>query len=731
MIKKTKYLSQKERETARKYYYRFVSFNGMGFSFLGTTTVYLLAILYGATNMELGYISAATYITGGLLIFYPRVFRGKQNKKVGYIAWQLRGLVSLAYFILPLLAGRTAVYLILITYTFFCMTRTIGVAFQQTIQKMVSTSRTRGEVVTTTSTRFNTVALLSRFFSYVITSLQFLSDLTGLLTLQALGVLTNTVASLNLKKMPNREVVDYTAGQHMGRILANSFRKKKIKNTLILRWSVICFEILAAMAVPFVRQFVGFTTSQVFMYSLIITTASILAALVIKPFNDKLGSRPFIIPAALSGAVIFGTWMTISPDRSPEFFYILGFLTVFTQSALSLLASRLFIQSIPDEGSVSYTSMDVVITSVIALVLGFVAGGLADFSKAEGTLPWLNIYGLTFSLGLIISLFIFFIALFFDEEGSASLSKTWSMIFSIEHMRTFRDINRLNSGNSSHKRKTLILSLAYTGSSLANDEIRQMFHNPISSEKSDIMKTLFERKRPELIPDLIREAKEVHSLYREEAIFALGAYPEKIVEDALVELIEDPDPLTASNAAKSLGRIGNTDCLDKIFKRFSGEKRGQIQKDLNYTIALYNMAPEGNWLEGLFSREQAELGESYEQSILTLVSRQINTGPPLGWIYQMNNMEPGEGMMILLDESREIDLFYRAHEQLFNAYNENRFSDIWNWCREQLEKMNDFKGAAGPIVRSILAFDTAAADSSNTIGALYYSYLIISGGGVL
>jgi len=731
MIKKTKYLSQKERETARKYYYRFVSFNGMGFSFLGNTTVYLLAILYGATNTQLGYISAAVYITGGLLIFYPRVFKGKSNKQVGYVAWQLRGLVSLAYLLLPLLTGKAAVYLILITYTFFCMTRTIGVAVQQTIQKMVSTSRTRGEVVSTTSTRFNIVALMSRFFSYGLTSLHFLSDLTGILTLQALGVLTNTIASFTLRKMPNREVVDYTPGQHIGRILTDSFKKKKIKTILILRWSVICIEILAAMTVPFIRQFVGFTTSEVFMYTLMITMSSILAAVVIKPFTDKLGSRPFIIPAAATGALLFLTWMTIPPGRSPEFFYILGFLTVFIQSMLSLLSSRLFIQSIPDEGSVSYTSMDIVVTSVLALILGFLAGGLADFSEAAGTLPLMNIYGLTFSLGLIMSVIIFFVAAGFEEEGSASLRKTWGMIFSPEHMRTFRDINRLNSGNSSHRRKTLILSLAYTGSSLANDEIRQMFHSPISSEKSDIMKTLFERKRPELIPDLIREAKEVRSLYREEAIFALGAYPDKEVENALIEILEDPDPLTASNAAKSLGRIGNTGCLERIYKRFTEEARGHIQKDLNYMIALFNMAPEGDWLEGLFSAEQGQLGEIYEQTILTLVSRQINTGPPLGWIYQMNNTEPGEGMMILLDESREIDLFFQAHERLFNSYNEQHYDAIWEWCREKLGSIKEFKGAAGPIVKSILSFDLKAADSSNSIGVLYYTYLILSNGGTL
>ncbi|MDC7241567.1 MAG: MFS transporter, partial [Spirochaetales bacterium] len=624
MIKKTKYLSQKERETARKYYYRFVRANGIGFSFLGNTTVYLLAILYGAGNIELGYISAAHYITGGLLIFYPLLFRGRSNSRVGYVAWQLRGLVSLAYLLLPFLHGRTAVTLILVTYTLFCITRTIGVAVQQTIQKMVSTSRTRGEVVMTASTNFNSYALVSRFFSYVLTSLHFLSDLAGILILQVLGVIANTAASFNLKKMPNREVVDYIKGEHMGRLLINTFKKKRERTILLLRWSAISIEILVGMTIPFIRQYAGFTAPQVFMYTIIITIASVTAALIIRPFADRMGSRPFILPAGITAAILFFTWMTVSPGQSSEFFYILGFVTVFVQNILSLLSARLFIQSIPDEGSVSYTSMDVVVTSVLALVLGFAAGGLADLSATALDIPLLNVYGLTFALAMAVCIFITIAAAGFYEKGSATMKKTWTMLFSIEHMRTFRDISRLSSGSSNLKRKTLILCLAFTGSSLANEEIRQMFKNPVSAEKSDIMKTLFERKRPELVPDLISEALEKHSLYRQEAIFALGAYPDPNVEKALMELLEDEDGLTASNAAKSLGRIGHTASQDKVYHRYLNGKRGNMHRDLNYLIALYNMAPAGEWLESLFSPEISSEGKTYEQNIYTLLARQMD-----------------------------------------------------------------------------------------------------------
>lgn len=731
MIKKTRYLSQKERETARKYFFRFVSFNGISFSFLGNTTVYLLAILYGASNLQLGYISAAAYITGGMLIFYPRLFQGKSNKKVGFIAWLLRGLVCLGYLLLPMLSGAPAVWVILITYTLFCITRTIGVAIQQSIRKMISTSRTRGEVIMTSSTRFNSIAMISRFFSYMLTSFSYLSELTGILTLQFIGIIANTFASINLRKMPNREVVDYQPGQNMVRILKDTFKKKRERTILLLRWSAISIEILGAMTIPFLRQYAGFSASQIFMYTLIITVASIVAALIIRPFADRMGSRPFILPAGITAGLLYLTWMTISPDRSPEFFFILGFLTVFVQNILSLLTARLFVQSIPEEGSVSYTSMDIVVTSFLALLLGMAAGGLADLASAGFNLPILNVYGLTFTLALIICIFITGVASGFYEKGSATMKKTWTMLLSIEHMRTFRDISRLSSGKSNHKRKTLILSLAYTGSSLANEEMRQMFLNPVSSEKSDIMKTLFERKRPELIPDLIREAMEKHSLYRHEAIFALGAYPSQEVEETLIQLFDDEDSLTASNAAKSLGRIGHTASLEKIYNRYISGKRGNITRDLNYVIALHNMAPEGKWLESLFSAEISDLGKCYEQSLYTLFSRQKDMNPPLGWIYQMNNIDYGEGIHILLDETREMEIFFQAQSHLYSSYNSKNYAAIWSWCQESLNDVENLSKAATPIVRSILQFDPHSGNPSNSIAVLYYTYQILSEGGAL
>jgi len=724
MIKKTKYLSQTERESGRKYFYKYAGWNGVGFSFLGNTTVYLLAILYGASNTQLGYISSVIYITGISLLFYTRLFNGKSIKSVGLTAWFIRGLVCLGYLALPLLQGQAAVFLILTIYTLFCITRTIGVAVNQNIQKMISTSRTRGEVVMTASTRNNTAGIFSRIFSYIVTITSFASELTELLFLQLLGIISNTIAVIVFKKIPSREKIEHTPGRHVGKLFIENMNLSRERRMLIVRWGSAGIQILSGMTIPFLRKYAGFSAPMIFLYSIVITLAAITGALIIRPFADRLGSRPFILPVVVMTGGVFIVWMFADPSRNMEFFYILGFFTVMLQNILVLLSSRLFIQAIPEEDSISFTSMDVFVTSILAFFLGFLGGYLADFS-GENPLPYLNIYGLTFSIAVFLCVIIMITAIHFEEKGSASLKKTWTMIFSIDHLKTFMDINRLNTYNSTVKRKSLILSLGYTGSSLANDEIRQIFLQPLSPERGEIIKTLFEKKRPQLIPELIREASEVHSFNRQEAIFALGSYPTKNVEELLIALMQDPDSRTASNAAKSLARIGNKDQYQVAYQRFLKEERGSLREDLNYLVSFHHFDPGGKWLECLFSDETIKNGEIYTQNFITLIARQKNMNPPLGWIFQKNNDIQGEGMSILLDETREMELFFSNQEWLYKCFIEDKYTLIWEWCQSVL-KENKSAGPSIPIMKSIQDFNRESADPTNTLAVVFFSYHILN-----
>ena len=70
---KTKYLSDKEKRIGQKHMYRQEVFNGISFSLMGETVVYLLALYFGAGNFALGYLSV--FLAGIITSRRPRMLR--------------------------------------------------------------------------------------------------------------------------------------------------------------------------------------------------------------------------------------------------------------------------------------------------------------------------------------------------------------------------------------------------------------------------------------------------------------------------------------------------------------------------------------------------------------------------------------------------------------------------------------------------------------------------------
>ena len=67
--------------------YRQELYNGVAYSLLGDTLVYLLAISFGAGNIALGYISSASYIAGIVLPFVPQMFQGQPDKGTSWFGY--------------------------------------------------------------------------------------------------------------------------------------------------------------------------------------------------------------------------------------------------------------------------------------------------------------------------------------------------------------------------------------------------------------------------------------------------------------------------------------------------------------------------------------------------------------------------------------------------------------------------------------------------------------------
>ncbi|OQX28531.1 MAG: hypothetical protein B0D92_08445 [Spirochaeta sp. LUC14_002_19_P3] len=722
-MNRTIYLSRLERRIGSDYYMKFTSWNGLGVTFLGESTVTLLAMNFGAGNLELGIISAMLYMSGIILPIVPRLLRGGNVVTLGFWIWLLRGSISLAYLALFFINGRKAVFLILTLYGLFCILRTVGMAMINTVQKRLMVSRTQGEVLFRISASFQGTQILSRIISFIILSLKHLTDLFGLLTLQGLGFFTNILAALNFKKIPNRTKVEYKKGENIFVLLKRNLKYTPQRRILIIHWIALGQLILFAMTVPFLRRSAGFSTAAVFLFTISLSLAAFLASIMLRLIVQRTGSRPLLFFSALPTALMFLLWTFIPANYTPALFSIMGFVTMFFLHSLGLAASRLVISITPDEGSVVFNSMETFATSIIAILLGFSAGFLADISNSAAELIAINNFGLVFLPGAIGALLQAVLICRVPEAGSLSLRESLRIIINIDNLKTWQTLSNLEATADPVKRRTLVQAMGHSRAPIASHEIGKILSEPLSHEKGELIDSLFFTPRPELLYFLCTEALEPLTFHRDRAIFALGAYPGERTEEVLEILLHDPDKRIQAIAAKSLGRIGSTKNLELIHSRW--QESSSLHQKLDYMIALFHADPEHRYIYDLFSEKTVREGERAERTYFTLLTNQFGMVPALGLLYREESARYGMGLELLLEESRDTKFVLDKSGELIELWMMEEFQKIWQLCQNALRNIQTH-ALLEPLLGALKGFPESSADAANTLAGLYFSYQIFT-----
>ncbi|MGL1894488.1 MAG: HEAT repeat domain-containing protein [Spirochaetaceae bacterium] len=677
----TIFLSEKEKKYAQKKVYTFQGLNGMGFNFMGETPVYLMAIQFGATNIELGFISSVIFLTGFILVFLPRLLAGKNLIKLQYTAWVLRGLFVLLYMFLFFLEGRPAVLLILVVYTLFCSARIVGVVIWNPLIKMVTTSTNRGNVLALGFIANQSASVISKLISFIVTSFKLLSGISGLLLLQLLGVILNTTAAFQLKKIPCREVVAYEKSRNLFVIFKESITNKKRSYPLLVRWISISVMVVNGLTIVFLRKEVGFSANLVFLYTMVIAFANILSGLFAKTFADRIGSRPLLIGSNILLSIFLFIWVLLPVSNStfiPYYFYfILGFFSNFFLLSNNVLIDRVIVNTMPENDSFGYNSMINFVTASFSLITGLTGGLLIDKGVSlTNYLP--NNFTLLFLFGLILSISMILISFKIIDKGSLSAKETASILFSLEGLRAYNYIGKLNNIYDPVKKRTVILSISQNDTDIATKELKSILSSPLSPVKGDVIKSLFNHPRKELMEELINEAKDSGSYHQKKAVFALGAYPYKEVEEVLLQLFKSDDDVIKSNAAKSLGRIGNKDLLEEIYDY---ESRVESPWDkLNYLIALKNMDDTGFIFSKVYQSCKIKDDSIFKQTYYSLVSDLLDFTPRLSDIYAAKNQKKGEGIKEFLEQTRDIDVFNTNHKKLISWFVNSNWDKIWDLC---------------------------------------------------
>lgn len=681
VMMQTKFLSAWERDKGQKLYFRHASFNGLNFPLMGDAVVYLLALAFDANNVQLGYLSSTLHIAGLVLPFVPFLFKGINIRKIFFVSWIFRGLVCLAYFSLIFVkSDSTGVYIILTAYTLFAVCRTLGMSAGEPIQKMINTPQSLGVFIVKLFSRFNITRLFAQILSFIVLSVRQLAGLTGLLILEGSGIFFNMMAALPLRKIPCRETMATGKGFSTYREIFASLNKSRMQG-IFLRWLSLLQIIVLGFVIAFLRRSVGLPANMIFMYSIIASSAVVFAMWLIKPFVERISSKSLLVLSSGASLVCFCLWALMPADIS---FWVIIPLTIFTHGAANLVflfSSRVLLRTTPDDNRMEYFALVNFSSAVISLAGGIAAGVLADYSlRIE--IAFMNDFSLTFLLGAAVAVLAGIVGFGINEVERLSVKETVQMLFSLRDLKAHFTVHQYSQEEDPDKRWILLRNISSSGTRIVTGEIKHILDNPFSSEKAEILKALFRHPRPELLDYILCEAQDRSSYTREEAVFALGAYPGKKTEQTLIPILDDPDLRIRSSAAKSLGRIGceRPGLAARILSDMEKES-AFIPALLNYGIALYHLDNEGKFLTRMFHFPLRDRGA---QSFYSLISALLKLTPPLAELFQAENGKAGEGMQVFLENARELEPFLADQKKLLKFLKQDRFHEIGAWCSGQV-----------------------------------------------
>jgi hypothetical protein len=718
----TEFLSQEEREEGLKNYQHHSFWNGLGINFLNTPIISLLAITFGATNLQLGYISSVFHFAGIILIFLPRLLDGVKIKSVLFLGWLIRGLVCVLYGALFFLEGQTAVAWIMLLYTLFAVSRIVGVPMAQPIQKSLVRKAEEGSIVIKLHLRLTISQIISQVISFVLMSIRFFGGLAGLVLLTFIGAVNNTIASLYLRKIPSRERVRYRKGKNVFALLADTLRSPVRGRIFVVRLINLGAGILLTFGVAFLRRSIGMPSNMVFVHTLVGAVAAMLGTRVLRPFVDSIGSKSLMVISSLFLAVLATVWAVLPTDLPWAVYYAIGFFIAFLLRLRLLLMSRLLIKTMPSKDRISYTAMLNFMSAIVGIALGLAGGGLADISEIYA-LPVPHIYTFTYFLAALFCLAGGLVALRIHDPGSLSIKETAAVFLSVKTIRAYLDIYQLDVTDSQKRRESSMLSLEQSDTPIATEQMQMRLKSPLPWEKERILRSLAAYPREELLDDIIREAQDPFSYNRRDAIYTLGSYSSRGSAKALRSFTDDESAEVAAAALRSLARIGRRTDLGKLYKILEDPAiLGRAEIDALRALSL--MDEEGQFIRNMFSLVPHEKGRRFQQLAFILCARSLELTPPLSDYYVLENREGLAGFEELISEARLVPAFLQQADALESHYKEDRLAEIWQWCSANLTPLSTENGYRH-LRAAIIESPPSEYSRTNTIAVTYFTYQLL------
>lgn len=548
---------------------RFGKLNPLGANLAIGPVVTLLALLYGASDLQTGLLYASVHLCGVIVLIAPLLCQGLDASRVYAGAWLARSSLSMAYLVLPFLPGNQfKIWLLIVVYFGFMTARAIGVIASQVVTKTICRPGELGAFVSrqlswwhigTIAINLLTAAILNRAGWFPSREWAFFSILV-------LGIPLNFAASWALRRLPPTGILPQGSPLKLLATIPSVWHNLERREVVLLAGLIVPMGIAAGYQLNYFKVVLHLSDDIVFLTTIGGMLAMLMGAYLAGVVGRSIGFRPLQFGAhgllAVCGlAMAWGTLLPV-PLQAPAAIaiYILNSLCI---SVSGTVFSALSIDRLGDAHRME-TSIIFQLAATLAagLGLGIVALGK---SLCADSIPGGHLYSHICLIGAFFSLCVCWSSLRLRRPDD----NAWGDIAFLHPANLVSAVRMHQVENSSEpilERMHSLENILSSGTAVGRARMLELLASPDTALRASAYRSLYIDPQPAARPLVLREALEATSPLRREAITALGFLKDRSLLPALRPLLTGSSPRLAATTFKTLMRLGEHPSESEILK---------------------------------------------------------------------------------------------------------------------------------------------------------------------
>ena len=641
-------LSRRVQRKAQKHVTWIGFVNALGFGFLTGQTIYLLGLVYGATDTHMGILYAAPFLTTFAAILVPFWLNGRETTAMWSRFWLLRTVVCLGYFVLLFLAPTPLrIWLFVGLHLAFMIFRSFGMAGYFTVIRAFAPPGETSQLMARSLGATQVGVLLATICGFWVTRSNWLgSEEWSLFLLIGVGTFFNGVTAWLISRLPRTGYLTNGSRQSLVRACVETWRQHQLREvaTVVVLHAVAA--VFAGYLISYMRNVALFGVDHIFFYTVLGVVASILISRVLKIMGRWVRPRILLCATHAVLALIVLLWALL--DWMPRLAYSVGgiaalySLTILCLTASHIVSMQLRTGRLPVQHSVEHSIVFDCLQALGALVTLGVAAGLSVLA-ARVTYP-LHAYSLHFLMWMVVSLVVCILAFRMASDSRSTMGEFLALMPS--SIYTMVRANRLEQEDHAVRRHLTLEGLLLSPNPVSRELIMENLRSPDTGIRTSCLRVLMGYPQDEAIPSLMSEARSAFSPLRCEALTALSFTGRGDLAPELWELWNSAPDDVRPALVKALLRLHAPVTDEQIRGVWHACPRGR-QGDIFIGLALsYGRM---NLLFELFAEELEARPDSYwSQPLFGWVAAAVDRRPSMQDIFCEENLHPGGGIDHLL-----------------------------------------------------------------------------------